>query len=232
MMFLWSALLLGLGGSLHCVGKCGPIALALPLTRQERLGIALQSLSYHLGRILTYASLGFIFGWLGWGLALAGWQKAFSIILGAGLLISALFSFFPQHHLWNNRLFHSFLTPLRARLSRVFASTHRFAAFQIGLLNGFLPCGLVYVALAAAVATGDYWLGAVYMATFGLGTIPLLLALMMAGQSSKGFFRRLQPLKSIALALFGLLLLYRGLALPLPTELLFWESTHFPLMCF
>ena len=88
-MEIWTAFTIGLLGSLHCVGMCGPIALALPLTSSERQQIIYQSLLYHSGRVITYAMMGFFMGLLGWGIAWSGYQKVLSIVLGSIMILLA-----------------------------------------------------------------------------------------------------------------------------------------------
>jgi uncharacterized protein len=217
-MIFWSAILLGLGGSLHCVAMCGPIAMALPLTTRERWAVILQSLLYNLGRISTYGLLGFIFGWLGWGIALAGFQNVLSIGLGMALLISALFTLSLEHSLFQFPFFQRYLQKVTQQLGKLLSIHNKSSAYRIGLLNGLLPCGLVYIALAGSLATGNYFGGALYMILFGLGTLPLMLGTMLFGKWSKGFFVRFQKLVPYGLFLFGVYLIYRGMLLDLPLE--------------
>ncbi|MEM8907889.1 MAG: sulfite exporter TauE/SafE family protein [Bacteroidota bacterium] len=228
---LWSALLLGLGGSLHCIGMCGPIALALPLSAQEQWEVIRQALIYHLGRVLTYVFLGGVFGGLGWGMALLGYQNGLSIFLGMVLIMAALFSFSMESAFFRFPILTNALPRLKNKLLRQFKINGQQAAFKIGLLNGLLPCGLVYMALAGALATGHYVWGMLYMCIFGLGTLPLLLALMVFGKYSRSFLPKLRQLQPFFLFGFGLFLIYRGMLLEVPTELTFWEATRFPIRC-
>ncbi len=154
-MVLTSAFILGLFGSLHCVGMCGPIAMALPLTASEKWTVAVQSLLYQTGRVATYGMMGLVMGFTGWGIALSGYQNIVSIVLGATLILSALFSFSIEKRFMAHPIIHKFYDFLKTRLSGLLAISNRSHAFRVGLLNGFLPCGLVYVALAGAVVTGS-----------------------------------------------------------------------------
>ncbi|HHS95430.1 MAG TPA: sulfite exporter TauE/SafE family protein [Phaeodactylibacter sp.] len=230
-MMLWSAILLGLGGSLHCVAMCGPIAMALPLTAREKGIVILQSLLYNFGRISTYTLMGFFFGFMGWGVALSGYQNALSIILGVLLLLTALFSLSIERKLFTQSFFSKLLQYVKDKLANLLSIRNHSSAYRIGLLNGLLPCGLVYVALAGSLATANHWGGALYMFVFGLGTIPLMLAVMLFGKWSKPFFRNFQKWIPYALFLFGVYLIYRGMMLEIPKELNFWEANNFPMLC-
>ncbi len=230
-MIFWTAILLGLGGSLHCVSMCGPIALALPLTKREKGIVLWQSLLYHLGRTSTYALLGLFFGSFGWGIALAGYQNSLSIALGILLLLTGLLSISVENKLLKYAFFQSFLDRIKSKLSRALSIRSNASAYRIGLLNGFLPCGLVYMALAGSIATSGPIAGAMYMTAFGLGTVPLLLGVMVLGKMSGQWYRRFYQVIPYGLSLFGIYLIYRGMILEIPVSLSFWESGNFPVMC-
>ena len=91
-MELWTAFSIGLLGSLHCIGMCGPIAFALPLNRQNNFQASLGGLTYNLGRLLTYFLLGSLFGVLGFGFALAGAQQWISIVVGVFMISTVIYS--------------------------------------------------------------------------------------------------------------------------------------------
>lgn len=230
-MMYWTAFLLGLGGSLHCAGMCGPIVLALPLTKREKWAVIAQSLWYHLGRISTYGLVGLFFGSFGWGIALTGYQNSLSIFLGVVLLLLALFPTLLQNKKASFPFVSNLLDRLNQKLSRALSIRGNFAAYRIGLLNGFLPCGLVYFALVGAIAAGSPWQGAGYMMIFGLGTLPMLLGIMVFGKLSRQFFSRFYRWMPLGLFLMGLYLIYRGSMLDIPVELYFWEATNFPVWC-
>lgn len=229
-MLYWAALLLGLGGSLHCVGMCGPIVLALPLTVKERRAVIFQSVIYHLGRVTTYSLLGFVLGSMGWGIGLAGWQKTLAILIGISLIISSLLSLKSKN--WSIiRITSPLVSYIQKQLKQAFTIRHKYAAFRIGLINGILPCGLVYAALASAVVTGSGPGGALYMMAFGLGTIPMMLGVMIFGKLNRRVFSQLNKMIPVGLFLFGVFLVYRGVMLQVPEELGFWELTNFPIRC-
>ncbi|MBL7804500.1 MAG: sulfite exporter TauE/SafE family protein [Saprospiraceae bacterium] len=213
---MYTAFLLGLAGSLHCVGMCGPIVLALPLPAAARRQVAVQASAYHAGRILTYSALGLGFGLLGKGLVLAGMQQIASIVAGALMLFAAVFMTRWERLLTGGKWFSSFTIPLQNKLGRLLRHRPSGASFAVGLLNGLLPCGMVYLALAGAITSSDAWHGALFMAMFGLGTAPLMIGASVAGQTLKADFRRrFRLVQPFLLAIAGILLLVRGLQLDL-----------------
>lgn len=206
----------GLVGSLHCLGMCGPLVLGLHGASGQR-GVAgwMAKLAYHLSRALAYALLGAVLGALGAGLALAGWQRALSI--GAGLLIlllAARSGWLERAQGWLSGVAARGLAPGMRNARKQGGWTGQAMA---GFLNGFLPCGMVYVALAASAAMATPWQGALFMALFGLGTIPALFALSIGGQWLGSKARgKLQPVLRGWMLVLGLLLILRGVDLGIP----------------
>lgn len=229
---LYTAFTIGLLGSLHCIGMCGPIALALPYQGQSRWQAAVNVLLYNLGRIGTYSLLGLFIGILGRGLFLAGFQTYISIGIGVLLLAVALFSINIEARLL--RL--PFLTKLndwvKRRLASQLSRHGSSSLFLIGMLNGLLPCGLVYMAIAGAVAAGSVAGGLVYMALFGAGTIPLMLTTALAGQFINLRLRnRLRRAIPVFLIAFAILFIARGLQFQIPDDFRFWENLQQIPMC-
>jgi sulfite exporter TauE/SafE len=212
-MTAWTALLLGLVGSLHCAGMCGPLALALPVGPGAAPGFVAGRLAYNLGRIVTYCVLGLVFGLVGRMLLLAGVQRWVSIALGLALL-AGLFS---SHRLALWRPVTGLVERLKFRMSVQLRHRSFKSLAILGLLNGLLPCGLVYVACAGATATGGLMAGVQYMAAFGLGTVPMMLGISLSGRLIP-IALRLQLRKAIPVSVFLLasLLILRGLALGIP----------------
>jgi sulfite exporter TauE/SafE len=209
----WTAFLLGLVGSLHCAGMCGPLALALPATGDTTPGYVLGRVAYNAGRIVTYCLLGIVFGLAGWTFLLAGLQRWISIALGMALLLRL----FASRRLALSRPITSLVHQLRSRMS-VLLRRRSFAALVVlGLLNGLLPCGLVYVACAGAASTGGILAGASYMGAFGAGTVPMMLAISLSGKLVP-LFLRLKLAKTIPVCVFLLatLLILRGMSLGIP----------------
>ena len=231
-MYLWTAFTIGILGSLHCVGMCGPIAMALPYQGASRWSTARNALVYNFGRIATYMVLGSIFGLLGKGVFLAGYQSALSIGLGVLLLVVALFSINVEQRLLRLPLLRRGIQQLQASLGKLLRVQANPSFFSIGLLNGLLPCGLVYMAIVGAVSTGDVLRGLAYMGLFGLGTLPLMLAASLAGNwVSLSLRNRLRSLIPVFLFAIALLFIYRGLQFDLPRGILFWEDAQQVPMC-
>lgn len=229
---LITAFTIGLFGSLHCVGMCGPIALALPHGGQSRWMAIWKVLLYNLGRTVTYVLLGVLVGLLGEGLFLAGAQKWLSIAIGIGLLAVAIFSIPVESKLLRWPLVGRGYLLLKSALAKLLGKNSQLAFFQTGLLNGLLPCGLVYLAIVGAVSVGSVSGGAVYMLLFGLGTIPLMLATAFAGQMvSLKIRNRLKKLYPVFLVSLAALFIFRGLQFAVPKDFSFWEAMQNMPMC-
>ena len=210
---LCTAFLLGLVGSLHCAGMCGPLALALPAAGNSTPAYVMGRVAYNLGRIITYCLLGIVFGLAGWTFLLAGLQRWVSIALGVALLLSL----FASRRLALARPVTSAVNQLKSRMSVLLRRRSFTALAVLGLLNGLLPCGLVYVACAGAAATGDILAGASYMTAFGVGTVPMMLAISLSGNLVPTSLR-LKLVKTIPVCVFLLasLLILRGMSLNIP----------------
>ena len=216
-MFLWTAFIIGLVGSAHCAGMCGPIALALPLKSDNWFTRVSGGLIYNFGRIFTYMMLGAIFGLLGKGLHMAGFQLWTSMVIGilmiALVVVPIIFRKMPSL----NNIFESYSARILGGFRNMFRKGGTFSLFGIGFLNGILPCGLVYVAVAGAINTGDVVSAIFYMALFGAGTIPVMLAVSLAGTmislNLRVFVNRLSP---YVIVLLGILFILRGLSLGIP----------------
>lgn len=196
---------------------CGPIAIALPLNNQSWFARISGGLLYNTGRMITYAVLGAFFGLAGMGLALGGLQQWVSIILGAIMILAVLI---PRMGAAGNkmRLFTDKISwLLKKPFVRLFRIRTYSSLFIIGLLNGFLPCGLVYIALAGALLMSRIFEGTFYMIAFGLGTIPMMLAISVAGNIISQKLRK-KLIKAIPLfiILLGILFILRGLNLGIP----------------
>lgn len=202
------ALLTGLAASLHCLGMCGPLVLALPVGRFAPGQRGLVRAVYHTGRLSAYAGLGAVVGLLGQRVLLSGLQQPVSI--GAGLLLLgwlALHRSVPQAR-WSV-VVTRWLTAPMSRLIRHPRFGH---VLLLGWLNGLLPCGSVYVAVAGALATFSVGSSVGYMLLFGSGTLPALLGLqLVAGRLTPLLRHRLTRTLPAVTLLVGLLLIGRGL---------------------
>ncbi|MDP4285431.1 MAG: sulfite exporter TauE/SafE family protein [Bacteroidota bacterium] len=211
-----TAFVIGGLGSVHCVGMCGPLALSLPVVGSSVSSKFTATLLYNSGRIVTYAALGALFGMVGKTFALFGYQQGLSVVLGTVILIFLVIP--KQSNLFNKaNIFVSFFYQLRASLGKLFARKNYQSVFFIGLLNGLLPCGLVYMAIAGAVATASVGNSSLFMAAFGLGTLP-----MMWSVSFFGSFINIKARQKIRAAypymmfIMACLLILRGLGLGIP----------------
>lgn len=211
---LWTAVILGLLGSFHCIGMCGPIAFLLPLNRINRSKRIFQILSYHSGRLFTYGLLGFVFGLLGKGLNLFGVQQQLSIIIGVSMIVMILIpsKIFNRYNF--SKPIYSFVAKVKDLLGVFLKEKSSKSFFVLGLLNGLLPCGLVYMAVFGALASGSATFGALYLVLFGLGTIPLMTVAIYLGNFLKGKARHnLLRAIPVFVVIIGMLFVLRGMGL-------------------
>lgn len=212
MEILWTGFVFGLLGSAHCAGMCGPIAVALPGSDQSGLQLVIGRLLYNFGRTVTYMLMGGLAGLIGLGAALAGYQGILSIMAGAVILAMLLFR---SRFLSTKSVFQSVY--IRQLFGRLLKSPGSGSLLSLGLLNGFLPCGLVYLALAGSAAAGSLLNSILYMGLFGLGTIPMMMALSLApGWLSPVARQRLNKFIPLGAAIIAILLILRGLSLGIP----------------
>lgn len=215
--FLTTGLAIGMLGSFHCVGMCGPLALSLPIYSDRVPVKFLGTFIYNAGRVFTYALLGAGFGLLGRSVAIFGFQQWLSIGLGAVILLFLLTRNRHRHLLPTPAWLDRFFALLRNGLGVLYSRKGFLSLFLIGVLNGLLPCGLVYMALAGAVATGSVLNSAVFMAGFGLGTLPVMWAVAFFGHFiTMGIRVRMRKVYPYVMALMACLLIVRGLGLGIP----------------
>lgn len=212
-----TALILGLVSSLHCLGMCGPIALALPLDRSSQWSAASGALTYNGGRILTYMLLGVVFSMLGKAFSLIGIQQWVSVGAGVLMLLYVLATYVLNKGVYRPKGWTAGLNRLKAPMMRRMKERSMSSLFIIGLLNGLLPCGVLYFALIGAIGIGEPLRGGAYMLAFGLGTTPMLLAINMASSRlSSGWRKRFLGMTPLIMTVFGLLFILRGLSLGIP----------------
>ena len=215
-MDFWQPLIIGLLGSFHCMGMCGPIAVSLPLNQNSWGTRILCGVVYNLGRVSTYVFLGLIFGLLGFGIHLWGIQQRVSIGIGGIMIISVAFPVLFHGSKLTGGL-DSLFSGFKRYFGRFFGFRTYLSTWAIGMLNGLLPCGLVYIALAGALISDSPLNGALYMMAFGLGTIPALLALSLVGNFiSMTFRRKVQKGVPFFIILIGVLFVLRGMNLGIP----------------
>lgn len=214
---LFAGTMLGLTGSLHCVGMCGPLSLALPTHHLSPVMKGFSMLFYQLGRIITYSVIGLLFGLFGRGLYLAGVQQWFSVVAGILVIIMAVLYFMHRGGIQIS-LMQGLYQRLSRLMGRLIVSRPRTGGFLLlGMANGLLPCGMVYIALAATVSFTHLYQAIGFMAMFGAGTLPAMMLAAYGGQfftpSIKKSFRRAVP---VFMTVAGLLLILRGLNLGIP----------------
>ncbi len=214
---IYTAFFFGLISSLHCVGMCGPIAMMLPVDRNNPSKKVSQILTYHLGRLTAYGTIGFLFGMVGKGFFIAGIQQKLSIVIGIAMIVAILIpeKEFAKYN-FSKPVFR-LIAVLKTKLGSQFKNKSYRSLFTIGLLNGFLPCGMVYVALFGAIAMQSASFGILYMILFGMGTIPLMSSVVYIHSfltlSVRNKIQRVIPYVGI---LIGVLFILRGLGLGIP----------------
>lgn len=212
----FSALIFGLLGSFHCIGMCGPIAFMLPIDRSSGLKQFFQITSYHLGRLFTYSLIGLLFGLLGKGFYFFGFQQQISIIVGVLMILVILLPKTFQKYNFSKPIT-KLLMKVKSALGKELKKKGNDTFFTIGFLNGFLPCGLVYMAVFGAITTTNALLGALYMFLFGLGTIPLMTAVVFVSNFANALLRkRIQQAIPYVVVFIGVLFILRGLGLGIP----------------
>lgn len=214
---IFSALALGFASGFHCIGMCGPIALSMGLTKKQATNYYLQNLTYQFGRITTYAFLGAVLGIIGQGFQLAGFQSYLTIIVGVILIIMAVFSFGGKDFASKIPFLSKFLYKVKMNLGKLLQKADYKSRYLTGILNGFLPCGMVYMALTASLAAGGILQSAGFMAIFGLGTLPFMFAIVLVGNLMTTTFRiKILKLIPVMMILLGGLFILRGLELGIP----------------
>ncbi len=218
---IWSVMIsgfmLGLAGSLHCVGMCGPLSLALPVHHFSNTKKFFSLLSYQLGRIITYSTLGLLFGLVGRRIYISGYQQWFSIIIGILILLMAVLYFINQRTI-HLKFLNKFYFSIQRLISRLLKSATGVVGFLfMGMANGLLPCGMIYFALAATLSFSEVLQSVSFMALFGAGTLPAMMLIGYAGQMIHPDWRRsLQKLVPVFISLMGILLILRGMNLGIP----------------
>jgi hypothetical protein len=214
---LYTAFFFGLISSFHCIGMCGPIAMMLPVDKNNSTKKATQVLTYHIGRLTAYATIGLVFGLVGKGFFMAGIQQNLSVFIGIAMIAVVLI---PEKIVAK----HNFSKPVFVLLSKIktalggqFRNKSYQSLFTIGVLNGFLPCGMVYVALFGAIAMQNAGFGVLYMILFGLGTVPMMSSVVYINSYLTLPIRnKIQKVIPYVAVLIGVLFILRGLGLGIP----------------
>lgn len=212
-----AAFAMGIIGSFHCVGMCGPLALSLPLSSDSLFAKFMGALLYNSGRIITYSLFGLVAGLLGKSFALFGFQQWLSIIAGAIIVLLVILpKLFPSK--FGTLMFGGkFFERLRQIFGKLFFKKNQSTLFAIGFLNGLLPCGMVYLAIAGATASGSLSNSIVFMAAFGLGTLPVMWSIAFWGNFIGVQLRqKIRSAYPYMMMLMACLLILRGMGLGIP----------------
>jgi sulfite exporter TauE/SafE len=208
------AFFVGLFGSLHCIGMCGPLAFAISASQKGRLSLVADKFLYNLGRVFSYTTLGFLIGFIGRQFWISGLQQGISLFSGL-LIILAGFSRMFKVRLFNSQTSSKILAPITKAIN--YAIQRRAGNLAVGVLNGFLPCGFVYLALVGAINTASPLSAAQYMFWFGAGTFPLMLAATISsGFMNVTFRRRVNKALPYLTVCLGFWFILRGMDLNIP----------------
>lgn len=215
-MNLMVAFSIGLLGSLHCLGMCGPIAMALPFGREKGIRRFTGNYLYQVGRLTTYFFIGILAGLIGNGFSMAGLQQPFSIVMGVLMVLLAIIPSI-SHHMSSNRLLNKWLIKIKSGLGPLFKKKSFKSYYLAGVLNGLLPCGLIYIAVIGSMAMQTPLAGGLFMIFFGLGTFPMMFIVpllpSLLGVSFRKSFKKVVP---VFVVVIGMLLVVRGLGLDIP----------------
>lgn len=208
------ALVTGMVGSLHCVGMCGPLVLGLPFYTLPKHKAYVAMFLYNVGRAISYSFLGLLIGLVGNFASIIGWLQALSVVSGIVIVLLSFsqISFLPKFY-WLAK----FQALISKALAKAVHNNNIGSFFKIGLLNGLLPCGLVYIALLTSLALGSVTKSTLFMFFFGIGTFPLMLSLLLLNYKlSLNFRNQLQKIIPVFAVCIGCILILRGLNLNIP----------------
>ena len=216
-MELLTALTIGFFGSFHCIGMCGPIALALPVPKSSNIIFFGGRVLYNFGRLISYGLMGLLFGLLGKGFAVWGYQQSLSIALGVIIIILLFIPARYKNKVLGMNIILKITEPLKKSIGNLFKKDNLPAFLLIGFLNGFLPCGFVYIGLAGAAATGSLVTGMLFMIMFGLGTVPAMLAVSLFGKLiTLNIRRKISRAIPVLAFMLAVIFILRGLNLGIP----------------
>lgn len=212
-----AALTMGMIGSFHCIGMCGPLAFSLPLNNKSDSAKFAGSFLYNIGRIITYSCLGLLFGLAGKSFSIFGFQQWLSVTVGIIILIFLVVPKKWKSDSTKKNIFSTFNNNIRLRLGQLFLKQNYQSLFAIGLLNGLLPCGLIYMAIAGAIVFADPLKSAFLMTSFGLGTLPVMWSVSFFGNYvGIGVRKKIRSAYPIIIGLMACLLIVRGMGLGIP----------------
>ncbi len=215
-LVILGGLILGLTSNLHCIGMCGPIALAVPVNRKNNLTILRDALTYNIGRITTYSLLGLLVGSIGITVETFGVMQWISMIAGVVLIIYAWRKYL-SNLLPSIKLDFGVTMFVSRSIGKLMRSKSNFKLPILGFLNGLLPCGMVFVAMGNAMLAGSMTGGLLAMLAFGIGTMPgMIFVTFMANRLNPALRGKLSKAVPYVLTVLGALVIARGLNLGIP----------------
>lgn len=227
-LFYWS-FGLGIIANLHCVGMCGPIAMAIPISNRSNKAMFFSALIYNLGRISVYGLLGFLVGIFGLGLKFVGILQTISIVAGFVIIIYAWRKFLFGQNFNNKFVSGSIYRFSSKQMGKILKINHPIKYFFFGNLNGILPCGMVYTALITSIVAGSPINSMTTMLVFGFGTLPgMIIITLFMNKLSTQFRGKINKILPYVVSIIGLLIVLRGLNLNIPylsPEIKFSEKT-------
>ncbi len=197
-------------GSWHCFAMCGPIAMMIPGSKGKNK--IFSSLLYNSGKILAYVIIGALFGIFTVFVESFKVQAIISISVGTLIAFLAIApSFINMAERKGYKVFDSFLK-LKSKLAAALNKNRLEFGFYIGFLNGFIPCGMVYIAAMGAMVQPTYSHSLLYMLFFGLGTMPMMSTIIIASSLiKKKMGTNLKKVQFAGLLLVGLILVWQGI---------------------
>ena len=226
MIFYLSAFLIGLAGSVHCVGMCGPLALAIPAAGNSTgYSLLFRSIAYQSSRIIGYGVLGLVVGIISQSMQFTGLQPYFSILSGISLLFLGFFGIIPDVNSFSRYpVIHNIQIKIHRIMAKAMSNNHFSTPFVLGFMNAFLPCGMIYIALGTGLSSGNISEASLYLLSFGLGTLPLMFMVSLFGPfMSLQMRRNWQKAIPFIFMISGIILIYKGMNIDLPVDYNFWE---------
>lgn len=213
MEFIIAAIILGLGGSLHCVGMCGPLIISIPFEQNTGIKKITAIIVYFFSKAAIYAVMGAFFALIGWSFKIITLQQWLSVVAGIFIILFAVYPLYFQKKLASI----NFFAALKTSFKKNMLQNTLWSYMQLGALNALLPCGLIYTALLAAAATSSVLKGTLFMFIFGItSAIPLMVLAIAKTGINMSLRQKLRPVTMYLSIIIGLLLIIRGLGLGIP----------------
>lgn len=202
-----TALVMGFAGSLHCIGMCSPLAMAVSNLSPR---VAVNRIVYNLGRIFMYGILGAMVGTIGWTLPFGNFQNLISVLLGVTLLLFGVLGVSHIHVPGLTNTLQRTSSYLKQLFGKFLQRKNVSSVFMLGILNGILPCGLTFLALMFCLTLSSPSESFYFMVLFGLGTLPAMVGITAVLMGLvKRFNISLRKLTTTMLILSGCLLIAR-----------------------